>query len=482
MKANDIASSLHRVGRMARQRTRGLVTFASLVAGACVISQSTWAQDWNLNSGGACSHIGGCSVNVTGGGGSYNGGGGGRGSGETCDSACRQRNAEERDRAFNNAIGVKAYNLIKKANEEYEKIYDKSRGCPNKKMANMASSWRGIWANRGNDLVPFEAWQWDEVTGDILSCYTKSLPVGTAEWHAQYARAYGNYLRILYPFYPDRSVTAEHTVWYGGAAPDSGDVKRILWKLWTMQYNAGRHCPEPPNWNGTVDGCVGRSDVPHTLDSGYVPLPTTAGTTWTLRNFLYSKASNITITDKNNRPIDMNDMHLVKIMDGMTVVTGESTNARFTLPDTDHDIVLSANSKVKFLGFTYDPNTLSAVMTIDNFRGNLRVLTSKIANALGQHSIEIRNPSEWLVAVKGSDVELNQNDIGVEVCTFDGDAQVTYADRAWDVPKGGCFGGNGNSPRWSGMIGADDEKTHFVPHITFCDRWDMTPWNGRELQ
>jgi len=207
------------------------------------------------------------------------------------------------------------------------------------------------------------------------------------------------------------------------------------------------------------------------------------GADWTLRNFRYSSGGSFSVLDQNGQSFDMSQMRLVHVMHGVEFRTAKHTAVRFTMPDNHHDI--SIEGKVQFSNFTYDPNTMSSSMILNKFDGIIRIVDSKLSNALGLHALHIecrKVPGCGIMTTRGTDIEfMNAEDIkgGKEfyLTVFNGEARFTsVAGQTYTVMKGKYL-----VVRADGSIEVNDNYMP-EPILGPTDSYNMTPMEGRELQ
>jgi hypothetical protein len=283
------------------------------------------------------------------------------------------------------------------------------------------------------------------------------------------------------PWRQNRAYCLEQTGDWGAAlqgyfsvlnAPSTSedDVKRVKWAIWSILYNHGRHCPEPPAFDGTTKGCVA---VPGKAEELVPPLPTVSGKSWTLRNLRWN-AEPFTITTASGYKYTEQDADFlvgVNILDA-TITTGAHTVLRFTLPD-GHDFVLGPSSTLKMDSFIYDPNKDLTTVIFQTFIGFCRFVSSALEKE--PSSIRVRLDVGYL-GMRGTAVGVYQKPGEVaQIYVYDG--EVTLDDEP--IPSGSKF------VYWFGGLGGylvKLEGKEAEDILGFTDKWDMTPISGRELE
>lgn len=365
---------------------RNLVAFILMLVAASVC----WAQD--LNTGDACSHISGGCPTFSHGGSSSSGGGL-----FTCDSDCQQRREqahkekqEEGERRRAAKFDAKMQKDHERAQQLADEAFDhyKKKDC--KKAVELYDTALILWDGPHNNY--HDPWAWDENMGASLVCFSQKIPADNAERFKYEKLAYNYYYMSLHQY-----------------NADPGEVKRMKWAMWTLEYNHGRRCPEPPDWDGDSRGCVGRTDMKHD-SSPYVPLPVVTAQTWTPRNLYMTLPGKFSVF-WNDAWLDLIAPDYLTpekpILSG-EMKTDDKTEARLTLPD-GHDIVFSEGTDLKLGSYVYDPNASLTTMAIEKLDGAIRLVTGKWQR-FKEQQIQVKMPQvgqmHGTLAVRGTDVEI----------------------------------------------------------------------------
>jgi len=356
-----------------------------------VAASLCWAQG-DLNTGDACSHIsGGCPTF------SHHGSSSGS-SLFTCDADCqlqrqesrkekeeeeeRRRSAKAdakilRDHAKAQHLADEAFDLLKKGDcKKAAEVYDKA-----------LTLWEGPYHQQYSD-----PWAWDQNMGASLACFSQNFPEGSGDRYKYDKFAYDYYLEAI-----------------GNVEADPGEVKRMKWEMWKIEYNHGRRCPEPPAWNGDGRGCVGRTDMRHDAPA-YVPIPVVTAQTWTPRNLYMTVPGKFSIFWKDAWLNLVAPDYLApgKPILGEEMKTDDKTEARLTLPD-GHDIVFGEGTDLKLESYAYDPNASLTTMAIEKLDGAIRLVTGKWQQ-FKEQQIRVKMPQvgqmHGTLAVRGTDVEI----------------------------------------------------------------------------
>jgi hypothetical protein len=346
----------------------------------------------DLNSGSACSHIsGGCPTFA------HSGGGSSGSSLFTCDDDCQQRRAAERkekeeadqrrreakfdekmqrDHAKAQQLAGEAFTLLQKNDcKKSIELYDKA-----------LTLWEGPAGNNFKD-----PWVWNQNMGAALACFAENLPANSAEHYKYDKFSYDYYLKAI-----------------DDVQADPGEVKRMKWAMWRLEYEHGRRCPEPPAWNGDGRGCVGRTDMRHDI-APYVPMPVVTAKTWTPRNLFISTHGKFSTAWEDIVTPDYSPTYPTSkpILSG-EMKTDENTVVRLTLPD-GHDLVFGNDTDLKLEDYTYDPNTSTTATAIEKLDGAIRFVSGKWQQFKDQQ-IRVRIPQvkqlHGTLAVRGTDVEI----------------------------------------------------------------------------
>jgi hypothetical protein len=462
-----------------------------------VIPALTKAQD-DLNSGSACSHIGGCNISVH---------------HDDCDSSCEDARREARREQAEKD---------NKAHREWQEWHDAQKAAEREAREARKEAKNLEKANK----LAAEAWELEKqswVAGQEGKCkkalelYKQALDItaftpwiqnrAACQWTlGNWRDAFGGFEYVA----ADKDTSPEN-------------LKRVKWAMWSIEYEQGRLCPEPPAFDGHK-GCVGRPVSQRPKD--FIPLPTVDGRFWTPRNFSYSKGGSFTIKTNDGHEYHQGDDLLNVNLLHSTIITNDDTHIRFTLPD-GHDFVQGPNTICDITSYIYDPNISTADMWLSRLNGVVRIVAGTLQKMMPQTTI-VREP-QLVAAVRGTDVVIIQRHIVPQITQWnndstpyetlrilarDGEAELilpkdparksycgTLADKrtlcppvaasdgnmeSWSIPKG-TFLDTMSYDSWRTAEEVDIENyVEFNPdwfaYGFTTDDWDMVPVKGRELE